>query len=106
MIGPYFIVVPDILHVTTVSVNYFLLYEALAGKDGWAAPRLKDAVLTNTKLCECYFEVPRTVCLACFSACHAILFHKTPFVLSFNFHAACRYDAKDVSKMSTCSWRS
>jgi hypothetical protein len=29
----------------------------LAGKDGWAAPRLKDASISQSKMCECYVEV-------------------------------------------------
>lgn len=29
----------------------------LTGKEGWAAPRLKDAVLSESKMRECYFEV-------------------------------------------------
>ncbi|TVU11313.1 hypothetical protein EJB05_44889 [Eragrostis curvula] len=31
------------------------------GKGGWAAPRLKDAVLSDDKLCESYFEIVTTM---------------------------------------------
>lgn len=27
------------------------------GKEGWNAPRLKDAVISESKMRECYFEV-------------------------------------------------
>lgn len=29
----------------------------VTGKEGWAAPRLKDAVVSESKMRECYFEV-------------------------------------------------
>lgn len=29
----------------------------VTGKEGWNAPRLKDAVVTESKMRECYFEV-------------------------------------------------
>lgn len=29
----------------------------MLGKEGWAAPRLKDAVISESKMRECYFEV-------------------------------------------------
>ncbi|KAL3678439.1 hypothetical protein R1sor_021395 [Riccia sorocarpa] len=41
----------------TILLRLHVLVMTFIGKDGWAAPRLKDAALSETKLCECYFEI-------------------------------------------------
>ncbi|BBN12165.1 RIO kinase 1 [Marchantia polymorpha subsp. ruderalis] len=42
---------------TPVLLRLHVLIMTFIGKDGWAAPRLKDAALSESKLCECYFEM-------------------------------------------------
>ncbi|KAJ7524024.1 hypothetical protein O6H91_18G073500 [Diphasiastrum complanatum] len=46
-----------ILSPTPLLLRLHVLVMSFIGKNGWAAPRLKDAVLTELKFRECYLEI-------------------------------------------------
>ncbi|XP_024359206.1 uncharacterized protein [Physcomitrium patens] len=50
-----------ILSPTPVLLRLHVLVMTFIGKEGWAAPRLKDAVLSESKMRECYFEMVLTM---------------------------------------------
>ncbi|CAK9237367.1 unnamed protein product [Sphagnum troendelagicum] len=42
---------------TPILLRLHVLVMSFIGKDGWAAPRLKDASISQSKMCECYVEI-------------------------------------------------
>jgi len=50
-----------ILSPTPVLLRLHVLVMSFIGKESWAAPRLKDAVLSESKMRECYFEIVLTM---------------------------------------------
>ncbi|CAK9236508.1 unnamed protein product [Sphagnum troendelagicum] len=42
---------------TPILLRLHVLVMSFIGKDGWAAPRLKDASISQSKMCECYVEM-------------------------------------------------
>lgn len=50
-----------ILSPTPILLRLHVLVMSFIGKESWAAPRLKDAVLSESKMRECYFEIVLTM---------------------------------------------